>query len=42
MVTLTILVLYFPGQNIFNKPTQLINDKFRGKGIARNSVNTQT
>lgn len=42
MVTLTILVLYFPGQNIFNKPTQLINDKIRGKGIARNSVNTQT
>lgn len=42
MVTLTILVLYFPGQNIFNEPTQLINDKFRGKGIARNSVNTQT
>ena len=38
MVTLTILVLYFPGQNIFNKPTQLINDKLRGKGIARNSV----
>ena len=33
MVTLTILVLYFPGQNIFNKPTQLMNDKFIGKGI---------